>query len=214
MRRFVVLLSLLCCAVPLAAQVVTSSLTITRDGVNAGLERYTVSPGTDAGSSTITSVAKYPAAQPTEQYQATLEQDRDHRPATFILIGDGGQGPVKALAGLARGRLTIKTSRGQIETGRELPASPNMVLLDERLLAFYLPVAALATADGATLTGVYPRTGRVVTFTARLAADPQGGVRTVTLTGGLTGTITLGASGEITRIDLPSEHVVAARVPS
>lgn len=214
MRRLAALF-LLCCSAPLAAQSAATSLSIYRNGALAGLERYTVSTGPDGGASvTITSVATYPAAQPTEQYQATLEQDGDDRPSTFILMGGDSSGPVKAMAGVGRGRVTIKASNGRTETGRELPARPNTVLLDDRLFAFFIPVAGLATADGVTLTGIYPRTGRVITFTARVSAGPSGQPRTVTLTGDITGTITLDGAGQLTRIDLPSEHVSASRVPS
>ena len=83
-----------------------------------------------------------------------------------------------------------------------MPGGPNVVLLDENAHALYLAVAALATPAGTRMIAIFPRTGRRAQLLAKREGDAGTAAR-ITLSGEVSGTLTLGAGGYPTRMEFP-----------
>jgi hypothetical protein len=201
---------LLAGSVPAAAQSPSEgTLVVQRDGREIGREDLSVRRGTRAGADGTTLVvnARYPASSPEVRLEARVERNARGEMEIFLLEGVTPEGPTQVSAAGAGGRLIIKTAARAGETGREVPGGADVVVLDRHLYSLYRVVADLATAEGRRLTAVYPRTGGRARFTAR-----RDGSR-VTLTGEISGTITLDADGRIQRIELPGDGVVVVRAP-
>jgi hypothetical protein len=88
-----------------------------------------------------------------------------------------------------------------------------VVLLDEAVYSLYAAVADLATPSGKSLTGVFPRTSRRVSFAARRDAGSEGGVARVTLSGDINGTLVMDPKGRLQRLEFPGSRIVVARAP-
>jgi hypothetical protein len=58
------------------------------------------------------------------------------------------------------------------------------------------------------MTAVYPRSGRRATLIARRESGPQGA--TITLSGDVTGTLTIDGQGRLQRLDLPTAGILVA----
>jgi hypothetical protein len=115
------------------------------------------------------------------------------------------------LAAGSGARLIVRTVAKGSESGRELPGGPDVVLLDDGVYSLYLPVAELATPSGRTLTAIFPRTGRRVTFTARRESGSAGGASRVALSGDITGTLATDARGRLERLELPAQGTIVSR---
>ena len=85
------------------------------------------------------------------------------------------------------------------------------MLLDDDVHSLYTAVADLATPAGKRLTGIFPRTGRRASFTARLESDGQGDTRRITLAGDIAGTMQTDAQGRLRRLELPAQNKIVSR---
>lgn len=213
MRHFVIALGALLAtgAAPAAAQAPSEgTLVVQQGGREIGREEVVIRRGTPASGADGTTLAvnaRYPASSPSIRIDATLDRNAAGEMEKFLLRGDTPEGPTQASAAGAGARLIIKTAARAGETGRELPGGPDVVVLDPNVYALFGVVAELATAEGRRLTGVYPRTNRRARFTATRAGNQ------VTLSGEITGTITVDGDGRIQRMELPGDNIVVVRAP-
>jgi hypothetical protein len=204
-------LLLLSCAGRLAAQEpLETKLAIQQGGKEIGQEEFTLRQGRGRGApgSTLIAAARYPANDPTVRLAATLERTPESALAKFQLDVDGPNGPTVILAAGSGARLIIRTVAKGSEAGRELPGGPDVVLLDDQVFSLYGVVADLATPAGKPLTAIFPRTSRRASFVAR--RDGEG--NRVTLSGGISGTLTTDAQGRLSRLVLPESGTVVSRV--
>ncbi len=111
----------------------------------------------------------------------------------------------RVLGAALKDNLTIRQSTSAAESVREYPRAAGIVILDDSLFAPYRVVAQRATATGARMQVLFPRSGRRGQLTAT-RSDPA----TVDLQGVVTGTLTLDASGRLMRVVL-SDGVSAIR---
>ena len=81
-----------------------------------------------------------------------------------------------------------------------------------RAYALYATVVPLATAEGQTVTAVFPENGRQVTFSARRVDGDDGPGSRIVMSGEINGTIWLDASGHILRLEFPSAGLEAVRL--
>jgi hypothetical protein len=194
-------------AASLAAQdTFDQTLSVQQGGKEIGREDYSVRPGSRTGAVVITARSRYPATNPTTLIRATQERASDGGIAKFELDVQQPEGNVIILAAGSGARLIVRSVSKGAEAGRELPGGRDIVLLDDRVFSLYLAVADAATAAGARLTAVYPRTGRRATIIARRDSGPQGA--TIKLSGDVTGTLTVDGQGRLQRLDLPSAGIL------
>jgi hypothetical protein len=201
-------------ALPAAAQAPPDTkLVITQGGKEIGREEFTLLPSRARGlpGSTITAVARYPSTGPTTRLGATLERTPEPALAKFQLDVESAGAVTVILAAGSGARLIVRTVAKGSESGRELPGGPDVVLLDDGVYSLYLPVAELATPSGRTLTAIFPRTGRRVTFTAKRESGSPGGASRVTLSGDITGTLATDAQGRLERLELPAQGTIVSR---
>lgn len=192
-----------------AQEAVEGTLVVQQGGHEAGREHFSLRPGRDRGvaGSTLTVEGRYPAAR--LNVSALLQRAENGALSLFKLRVDGPDGPISILAAGSGARLVVRTEAKGTETGGDMPAGPDVVLLDDNAYALYTVVADAATASGARLRAIFPRTGRRASFTARREA--AAGSSRVELTGEITGTLTLDASGRLTRLEFPASGVVVTR---
>lgn len=185
-------------AAPLAAQ--GGTLVVRRNGAEIGREQVTFEQGRRRGLSgtTLTIASKYPGAAPTTQLGVRLERTSDGQLAVFQLDVEKPDGPVTFLAAGAGARIVLKTIAKGSDAAQEMPGGPDVVLLDDNAVGLFAAVADLATPAGARLTAFYPRTGRRAAFIATKNGSQ------VSLSGGLSGTLTIDGSGRLTRAELPN----------
>jgi hypothetical protein len=183
------------------------SLTIQRNGQEAGREEYSLRPRPGAGT-VLSTAARYPGNPPL-QVSATLERTPESGIAKFELDVQGPGGPLVILAAGSGARLIVRSVARGSEAGKEMPGGREVILLDDAVYALYLQVAELATPAGARLTAVFPRAFRRVSFNARREAGDDGGFR-VRLSGELTGTMTVDGQGNLIRLELPGTVVSRA----
>jgi hypothetical protein len=213
MRATSVALTVLLCATPAAAQeAFDGTLVVQQGGHETGREKFSLRAGRVRGvaGSTLTVEARYPSAR--VQADATLQRTEEGALALFKLRVESPDGPVSILAAGSGARLIVRTEAKGTETGGDMPAGPDVVLLDDNVYALYTAVADAATAAGARLRAVFPRSGKRVAFVAR--RETSGGATRVQLTGEITGTLTLDASGRLQRLDFPGSGVVITRQES
>ncbi len=211
MRQFAIVGALLLAGqAPAAAQTASEgTLIVQQGGREIGREELSVRRGTRAGAdgTTVTVSARYPAGTTGTRIDIRLERNARGEMEIFLLDGSTPEGPTQVSAAGAGGRLIIKTAARAGETGREVPGGADVVVLDPNAYSLYRVVADMATPEGRRLTAVYPRTSRRARFTAR-RTDGR-----VTLSGEITGTITLDREGRIERIELPGDGIVVVRAP-
>jgi len=183
---------------PLLAQA-GSTLVVRRNGTEIGREQVTLEQGRRRGlnGTTLTVASKYPAAAPVTQLGARLERTTDGQFALFQLDVERPDGPVTFLAAGAGARIVLKTIAKGSDAAQEMPGGPDVVLLDDNVVGLFAAVAELATPGGTRLSGFYPRTGRRVAFSAAKNGSQ------VTLSGGISGTLTVDGTGRLTRAELP-----------
>jgi hypothetical protein len=85
------------------------------------------------------------------------------------------------------------------------------VLLDDEVHSLYAAVADLATPAGKRLTGIFPRTGKRASFSARLETAGQGQTNRIVLTGDVAGTLVTDTEGRLQRLELPAQNKVVSR---
>lgn len=193
-------------AIPLEAQQERASGTyvVQRGGGEIGREQFTLEPGADDRSgSTLTISSQYKGSPRGGAVAARLARTADGQLARFQLDVDGVDGKTVILAAGAGARVILKTIAKGTEAGRELPGGQNVVLLDDSAYSLFIAVAQLATPAGARLTAIYPRTSRRAEFVARRQSDAGGSAR-ITLSGEISGTLTLGSAGYPTRMEFPA----------
>ena len=185
-------------AAPLAGQ--GGTLVVRRNGTEIGREQVTFEQSRRRGLSgtTLTISSKYPGAVPTTQLGVRLERASDGQLAVFQLDVERPDGPVTFLAAGAGARIVLKTIAKGSDAAQEMPGGPDIVLLDDNAVGLFTAVADLATPAGARLTAFYPRTGRRAAFIAK-----KNGAQ-VSLSGGISGTLTIDGSGRLTRAELPN----------
>jgi hypothetical protein len=183
---------------PLLAQA-SGTLVVRRNGTEIGREQVTLEQGRRRGlnGTTLTVASKYPAAAPATQLGARLERTTDGQFALFQLDVERPDGPVTFLAAGAGARIVLKTIAKGSDAAQEMPGGPDVVLLDDNVVGLFAAVADLATPGGMRLSGFYPRTGRRVAFSATKHGSQ------VTLSGGISGTLTVDGTGRLTHAELP-----------
>lgn len=214
LRAAALLLLLAPQASPAAAQAAAEiTLIIQQGGKEIGRESFTLTQGRGRGApgSTLSATARYPATVPTTRLTALLERTADFAIAKFQLDVDSPNGSTVILAAGSGARLVVRTVATGSESGRELPGGPDVVLLDDDVHSLFTAVADLATPAGKRLTGIFPRTGRRASFTARLESDGQGDTRRITLAGDIAGTMQTDAQGRLRRLELPAQNKIVSR---
>ena len=196
-----------------SAQSLETKLIVTHEGRETGREEFTLTPGRGRGSSgsTLMSVARYPATNPLLKLAATLERTPEFALAKFQLDVEGPNGTTVILAAGSGARLIVRTVAKGSEAGRELPGGPDVVLLDEAVYSLYTAVVDLATPEGKSLTGVFPRTSRRASFVARREGGGGGRSARVTLTGDINGNLTTDPKGRLQRLEFPDSGILVTR---
>lgn len=194
-----------------AQQTFEHTLGVQQNGKEIGREEYSVQRGARPGATTLTARASYPATTPTLQIGVTQERSADAGIAKFELDVQAPEGNVVILAAGSGARLIVRSVTKGSEAGRELPGGRDLVLLDDGVYSLYLPLAEVATPNGARLTAIFPRSGRRATLVARREQTSDGAVR-VQLTGDINGTLTVDAQGLLQRLELPGSGITVAPV--
>jgi hypothetical protein len=189
------------------------TLIVKQGGKEVGRENFTLTKGRGRGAagSTLSATARYPAAAPTTRLTAVLERTAEFAIAKFQLDVEGPGGTTVILAAGSGARLIVRTVATGSESGRELPGGPDVVLLDDDVHSLYSAVAGLATPAGKRLTGIFPRTGKRASFTARLETTGQGDTIRIVLTGDVAGTLQTDREGRLQRLELPAQNKVVSR---
>jgi hypothetical protein len=189
------------------------TLIVKQGGKEVGREDFTLTKGRGRGAagSTLSATARYPAAAPTTRLTAVLERTAEFAIAKFQLDVEGPGGTTVILAAGSGARLIVRTVATGSESGRELPGGPDVVLLDDDVHSLYSAVADLATPAGKRLTGIFPRTGKRASFTARLETTGQGDTIRIVLTGDVAGTLQTDREGRLQRLELPAQSKVVSR---
>jgi hypothetical protein len=213
MRIATVLLVLLPTSLASAQDAFETKLVVTQEGRETGREEFTLRDGRGRGTpgSTLIAVARYPATNPLLKVAASLERTPEFALAKFQLDVEGPSGTTVILAAGSGARLIVRTVAKGSEAGRELPGGPDVVLLDESVYSLYTAVAELATPAGKTLTGVFPRTSRRVSFVARRDGGAGSGAVRVTLSGDLSGTLATDSKGRLQRLEFPGSGILVTR---
>jgi hypothetical protein len=189
------------------------TLIVKQGGKEIGREDFTLTTGRGRGAAgtTLSATARYPAAVPTTRLTAVLERTAEFAIAKFQLDVEGPGGTTVILAAGSGARLIVRTVATGSESGRELPGGPDVVLLDDEVHSLYSAVADLATPAGKRLTGIFPRTGKRASFTARLETTGQGETIRIVLTGDVAGTLQTDREGRLQRLELPAQNKVVSR---
>lgn len=215
MRTTAILMMVLPVLQAAAQEPLQTKLVVTQHGREIGREEFTLRPSRARGlpGSTIIAAARYPATGPVTRLAATLERTPESTLAKFQLDVESAGAVTVILAAGSGARLIVRTVAKGSESGRELPGGPDVVLLDEDLFSLYIPVAELATPAGRTLIGIFPRTGKRATFTARRDSGTSGGAGRVTLGGEVSGILDTDALGRLERVELPARGTIVTRAP-
>jgi hypothetical protein len=213
MRSAAWLLILLPALLAAAQEPLETKLVVMQGGQEIGREEFTLraTRGRGLPGSTIIAAARYPSIAPKTRLAATLERTPDSTLAKFQLDVESDGAVTVILAAGSGARLIVRTVAKGSESGRELPGGPDVVLLDDGVFSLYMPVAELANPAGRPLTGIFPRTGRRVTFVARRESGTAGAAGRVSLSGDITGTLVTDAQGRLERLELPAKGTVVTR---
>ncbi len=199
MRAWHLLLCVACLATPLVAQQADRGVfSIQRGETPLGREEFSLQPTTTSGGGSIlASLARYPAAGPTVQIQAVVEQNAAGAIVALQLDTRNPAGVSRVYGAALKDNLTIRQTTSAAESVREYPRAGGIVILDDSVFALYQVVAQRATAAGARMQVLFPRSGRRGQLTATLA-DPT----TIDVSGTVTGTLTVDATGRLMRVVL------------
>ena len=202
-------------AIPAPASAQDEGTFIVRQaGREIGREDFTLQTGREGGAdgTTIVSHTRYPGLAPSAEGRVIVERRADGTFAAAQFDLDQGRSIRHLLIESGNRLLRIRASGGGNEAVRELPASPDVVILDDSSFALYLAVAQLATPEGRRLVGVFPASGRRVPFSARRDAGDDPSETRIILAGGLTGTLWLDAQGRLDRLAFPGEGLEVGRL--
>lgn len=201
-------------AVGYAQSLDEGTLVIRSGGREIGREEYVLRGGRTGGAdgTTITTRSRFPSVAPALTQEAIVERRADGSFISLQLNRDHGGRTSRFLAEIgARNVLRIHGSSGGSESVQEFPGRDGIVALADSSFALYLAVVPLATAEGRSLLGVFPATGRRLSFTARMTGNGDEG-RRIVLAGEITGTIWLDRNDRITRMEFPSSGLEAVRL--
>jgi hypothetical protein len=189
------------------------TLSIRQAGREIGREDFSIHPGRQGASSgsTLVSRVRFPAVNPTYTQESVVERRGDGSFSNLLVSYSSGRTTGRVIAEIARNVLRIYTASGGSEAIRELPVPPNMIALADSAFALYVLVADLATGQETRFSGVYPRSGNRVSFTARRVGNGSAETRIV-LAGEISGTIWLDNTGHLTRIELPGSALEIVRL--
>lgn len=191
---------------PAFAQAGGRVLVVSRGGAEIGREQFTLTDGRDrdAAGSTLVISSSYPGESPVQNLDVKLQRDEAGQLILFQMDVKGTAGTTHILAAGRGARLLLQTVAENEKAGRELPGGSNLVLLDSQALMLYQAVADLASESGTRLTAIEPRTGTRSQITAT-----RGSGGSVTLSGGVTGTLGVDAEGQLASVELPSSGISA-----
>ena len=215
-RRAFTTAALLLLCVPIAAAAQDEGTFIIRQGGREiGREDFTVQVRRVGGSTgtTLLSRFRYPAVAPEVEGRVTVERRQDGSLAAAEFEVEEGRRSRRVLVEVGSNVLRIQTSAGGTQAVREMAASGGVVVLDDSVFALYAVVAEMATAGGQALVGVFPRSGRRVSFTARRepAGDDTKRDR-ILLAGGITGILSLDEGGHLQRVEFSGAMTEAVRL--
>ena len=174
-------------------------LDIVRGETALGREEFTVQQGTSGNPAgvTIASLARYPSTRPTVQIQTVLERNPDGAVTALQIDTRAPSGLSRVYGAAVSDHLTIRQTTPAAESVREYPRATGVVILDDSVFALYGVVAERATATGARLQVLFPRSGRRGQVTATKASATE-----IEMTGAVVGTLTVDATGRLTRVVL------------
>lgn len=216
MRTPMLALALAVWSVPAAGQVVDEGTFVVRQaGREIGREDFSIDTGRQGGApgTSLRTHVRFPSVRPQFECEAILERrpGGEFVAAQFDITGKAGARRI--LAEASRQVLRIHTAANGSEAIREMPARPDLVILDDSLFALYAAVAELASEGGTRLTGVFPRSGRRTAFLARRVAPGNDSASTrILLSGDLTGTIWMDEDGHVTRLEFPATRLEVQRL--
>jgi hypothetical protein len=212
--RLIPLAACLVLNAPAEAQSIDNgTLSIRQAGREIGREDFRINPGRQgaATGSTVISRVRLPAGNPSYTQESVVERLGDGSFSNMTVSYTSGGSSGKVIAEIARNVLRLYTASGGREAIRELPVPGNMIGLADSAFALFVLVAELATGQETSFSGVYPRSGRHVRFTARREGNGSTPTRIV-LAGEITGTIWLDNTGHLSRIELPGSHLEVVRL--
>jgi hypothetical protein len=154
---------------------------------------------------------RLPTTNATFTQESVVERRGDGGFSNMVTNWTSGGTSGRVIAEIARNVLRIYTASGGTEAIREFPVPGNLVALADSAFALYVQIADLATAEETRFSGVYPRGGRRVSFTARREGNGSEPARIV-LAGEITGTIWLDSTGHLARIELPGSNLEVIRL--
>ena len=201
------------------------TLVIRQDSVDVAHEGFRLTAGRlssgNAGWS-LAATVRYDRVRPVLSLAPILEVDGDSLPLALQYDVADPREPLRILGQLGRGRLTVRIIARSVERAREFPATGNTVVLDDSVYAFYVFAAWRAGAAPTPINAIFPRALRreaLAVADAGLAAvtvnHDARTLRHVTVTGGANGVVHLwvDTAGHLQRIEIPSRHIVAERLP-
>jgi hypothetical protein len=213
MRHILLAACLVATTMAEAQSIDDGTFSIRQAGREIGREDFSIQPGRQGAStgSTVTSRVRFPAVSPTFTQESVVERRGDGSFSNMLVSYTSGRSTGRVIAEIARNVLRIYTASGGSEAIRELPVPVNMIALADSAFALYVLVADLATGQETRFSGVYPRSGHRVDFTARRIGNGSPETRIV-LAGEIRGTIWLDNTGHLTRIELPGSDLEIVRL--
>jgi len=171
----------------------------------------------------LASTVRYDRTRPIIVLSPILEVAQDSQPVALQYDVADPRAPLRILGQLGRGRFTVRLLARASEKAREFPAPARTIILDDSVFAFYEVAAWFSGPTPSTVTAIVPRGGRRETLTivdegiaaTMVNRDPVS-LRHVTVTGGANQQVHLWltADARLLKVEIPSRHVVAERVPA
>lgn len=205
---------------------VEGAFVIRIDSEEVARETFTLATGRLASGApgwTLSATTRYDRVRPMEVLAPTVEIAQDSLPVSLQFDVANPREPVRVLGQLGRDRYTVRTVARTFERAREFPVHAPLVVLDDSVMALFQVAAWFAGPRPVTLTVIVARVPRrellVVTDAGRdsttLGRRPAR-LRHVTLSGGRNAMVHLWLDDSLglVRVDIPSRHLVAERVPS
>lgn len=217
MRRALGLTFALLCPTALAAQDADEATFVLRAGrTEVGRETYRLLDGRGRGlpGSTLAITAEYPAGFPERTFVALLSRTPGGE-VTAFQVERAGRGDTTRIVGeVAGGRVTVRSVHGAIESARQYPAGPGLIILADSVHSLFAQVGKLATEGGRPLNGLHPLTGRRSRLTATLAGTGSRGGPIVQVSGDVSATVEFDPEGRLLRVTPPAPAISAVRAGS
>jgi hypothetical protein len=217
MRHVLGLTFALLCPATLGAQGADEATFVLRAGrTEVGREAFRILDGRGRGlpGSTLAITAEYPAGLPERTFAVLLSRTPDGG-VTAFQVERASRGDTTRIVGeVAGGRVTVRSVHGAIESARQYPAGPGLVILADSVHSLLAQVGTLATEAGRQLSGLHPLTGRRSRLTATLAGTGSRGGPIVEVAGDLTATVEFDAEGRLLRVTPPAPAISAVRAGS